>query len=374
MASGPEVEAIQAMNGIIIASLIAGTIAFGLTALAIVGGEPLARRFRLLDVPGGRKDHHAATPVTGGPAIILGIAVPCLLFLPLSPAVVGLLAAGFILIVVGLLDDLYDVPWYLRLAAQCGATIVMIVVGDVRVELLGEFFSRPNIVISPLLVVPLTVLATVGLINALNMCDGVDGLAGLQSLCALILLVAAAFYSGNTVLAQGLIVIVGGILAFLMFNMRTPWHPRARAFLGNSGSAFLGLIIAWSCFRLTQDVAHPVTPVLAPFFVAPPVIDCLVLMARRVAHGKSPFSADRTHMHHILLDAGFRPTTVVFSLAAVSLVLGSLAAFARLFGLATYAFPVLFILVMAGYFAATYDTERAVAKLEGVRKAFTPTR
>lgn len=355
------------MNDLALTGLLAAALSFVLTVGVIYLGAPIARRFRLLDVPGGRKDHHAETPVTGGPAIILGITAPCLLILPLTPPVVGLLAAGIILIVIGLLDDLYDVPWYIRLSTQLGAALVMMFSGDVRVELLGEIFPQSNVIVSPLLVVPLTAVATVGLINALNMCDGVDGLAGLQVACGLAMLGAAAVYSGNFALAQGLIVILAGIAAFLTFNMRTPWHPRARAFLGNSGSAFLGLVIAWSCFRLTQDVAHPITPVLAPFFVAPPVIDCLVLMARRVSKRQSPFSADRTHMHHILLDAGFRPTTVVLLLAAVSLLLGVSASILRLVGVPTFVFPVLFISIMSAYFVATYDTDRAIRLLTKLR-------
>ena len=69
-------------------------------------------------------------------------------------------------------------------------------------------------------------------------------------------------------------------------------------------------MMAWAAFRLTQDPWHPVAPVLAPFLIAPPVIDCLVLMARRIMHRKSPFEADRTHMHHLMLHGGFSVTGV----------------------------------------------------------------
>jgi UDP-GlcNAc:undecaprenyl-phosphate GlcNAc-1-phosphate transferase len=117
-------------------------------------------------------------------------------------------------------------------------------------------------------------------------------------------------------------VITGAVVAYLAFNLRLPWRKRARIFLGNSGSAYLGLIIAWAVFRLTQNPVYPVTPILAPFLIAPPLIDCLVLIVRRLLHKRSPFHADRTHAHHLMLDGGFSVTGVVITLCVLSLSLG----------------------------------------------------
>ena len=85
----------------------------------------------------------------------------------------------------------------------------------------------------------------------------------------------------------------------------------------------LGLWIAWAAFRLTQTPGHPVTPVLAPFLIAPPVIDCLVLIVRRLRAGRSPFFfADRNHLHHLLMDAGLSSTSVVVVLTGLTLAIG----------------------------------------------------
>ena len=118
-----------------------------------------------------------------------------------------------------------------------------------------------------MLSVPFTGCANVGLIDAINMVDGADGLAGSLVLTALVMLVAACLYSGNEIMAQRVMIMVGAVSAFLWFNLRFPWRPHAKIFMGNAGSAFLGFVIAWVSFRLTQNPGHPVSPVLALWLI-----------------------------------------------------------------------------------------------------------
>lgn len=334
--------------------------AFSIVVALIYLLDPFARRVGLLDRPGGRKQHGAPTPVTGGLAIAIGTIVPALLLTPPNPQVVGLGIAAAILVVVGVLDDLLDIRWQWRILAQTAAALAIAFVGDVRVEQIGPVFGLGRADLG-MLSIPFTVLATVGLINALNMADGIDGLAGSMALCALVMLVAAALYAGNRDLANGLILMVGAVSGFLAFNLRHPWRARARIFLGNSGSAYLGLIIAWAAFRLTQNPGHPVSPVLAPFLVAPPVIDCLVLMARRALHGQSPFAADRGHMHHLMLDGGFSVTSAVLTLSGASLLLGLGAGMALKADLPHPLFVGLYCAMTAAYFAFSHNPGRAAA-------------
>ena len=165
---------------------------------------------------------------------------------------------------------------------------------------------------------PFTVFATVGIINAINMIDGADGLAGLLVFSALLMLTAAAVYSGNVVIAERTIIMAGAVGAFLFYNMRFPWRNGASVFMGNAGSAFLGFVIAWISFRLTQGPSHPVSPVLALWFVPIPIMDCLVLVLRRLRLKKSPFIADRNHIHHLMLEAGFGQTHAAIALSLFS--------------------------------------------------------
>ena len=329
--------------------------------------DPIARRIGLLDHPGGRKDHAQPTPVTGGLAIAIGTILPALLLTHLTPQLAGLGVAALILLVTGVIDDLYDIRWQIRILAQVAAGLSIALIGHVQVEQIGPIFGLGPLALGSLSI-PFTVLATVGLINALNMADGVDGLAGSMCLCALIMLIAASVYAGNRDLTYGLTLIAGAVTGFLAFNLRTPWRKRAGLFLGNSGSAYLGLVIAWAAFRLTQNPIYPVTPVLAPFLIAPPVIDCLVLLARRSLHRRSPVAADRTHVHHLMLDGGFSPTAVVMVIAAVSFTFGLGAAVALLADVPIPLFPVAFLAFTAAWLAFTWREDRAIRLFAALKR------
>lgn len=134
-------------------------------------------------------------------------------------------------------------------------------------------------------------------------------------------------------------------------------------FLGNGGSMLLGFIIAWTSVRLTQNPAHPVSPVLGPWTLALPLIDCVTLMFRRWRQGRSPFAADRHHMHHMLLDAGFSATRVVLVLAGLSLLLGLGAALALKLGVYRPLLVLVFLVLLAAWYAFSSDYARAVARL-----------
>ncbi|SFN47822.1 MraY family glycosyltransferase [Dokdonella immobilis] len=290
--------------------------------------NPVASRLDLMDYPAGRKDHAEPTPVIGGLAMLIGVTLAALLTLPNIPSSVpGFVGAAGLLVIVGLIDDKYDLDWRLRILAQVLAALIMIHVGGVRVHYLGHLFGYDNVFLGSLSV-PFTVFATVGIINAINMVDGMDGLAGLLVLSALFMLSVAAAYSGNERVLSHALIAIGAVSAFLLYNIRHPWQRCAKSFMGNAGSAFLGLTIAWIAFRLTQNPGHPVTPVLALWMLPVPIMDCLVLIARRIKLGQSPFRADHNHIHHLMLEAGFKPTGAALTLAAFSCACGLVAALA----------------------------------------------
>ncbi len=300
----------------------AGLIAAALTLLVQWLLHPVAHRLDLLDHPKGRKDHSHPTPITGGLAMAVGILVTVWA----TPEVMGSAWIAFslastVLIVVGLLDDKYDLPWWLRIGAHVVAALIMALMGGVQIEQLGPVFGLGDTSLG-ILSLPFTVFATVGLINAINMIDGADGLAGSLVLTALVMLVAASLYAGNGVMADRVLIMVGAVAAFLWFNLRFPWQPRAKLFMGNAGSAFLGFVIAWVSFRLTQNPGHPVSPILALWLIPVPVMDTLVLMARRLRDGQSPFKADHNHIHHVLRGSGLSPMQKVVFLSVFSGVCG----------------------------------------------------
>lgn len=323
--------------------------------------KPIAWRLNLLDFPHGRKRHDVATPVTGGLAMTLGTIVGGLVAIrTVSPELTYLILGMALLLAVGLLDDLRDLRWWWRLLAQVLAALGLFYGGGVRVEQLGGVFGFPDLTLGPLSL-PLTVIATVGLINAINLIDGVDGLAGMLVLSALVMLSAAALYAGNGVLAGEVLILAGAVLGFLAWNLRVPGRTRAFAFMGNSGSALLGLAIAWVCFRLTQNPGHPVSPVLALWLLPVPVMDCLVLIVRRLREGRSPFSAGRDHIHHCMREAGWGPLGIATVLSGFSLFCGLAAGQAMRLDIPNPLILLAWIGMCVGWYWLSLRRERAVA-------------
>jgi UDP-GlcNAc:undecaprenyl-phosphate/decaprenyl-phosphate GlcNAc-1-phosphate transferase len=353
--------------------LLGAAVAFAITLVMQKALAPIARRLDLLDYPAGRKDHSHPTPVIGGLAMLIGVLLASAITLRvIDSSAMGFLMAAAVLATIGLLDDKYDVDWRLRILAQMLAALIMIYFGGVRVEYLGQLFGMANVELG-WLSIPFTVFATVGIINAINMVDGMDGLAGLLVISALIMLAGAALYSGNTPVFTHALIAIGAVAGFLLHNIRHPWQHRAKAFMGNAGSAFLGLSIAWIAFRLTQNPAHPVTPVLALWLVPIPIMDCLVLIARRIKLRQSPFAADRNHIHHLMLEGGFKPTRAAIALAIFSFACGLLAAIALRLHLSHNIILGAFLCLCISWYWITSKRDRAIAFFRGKRPSKRPT-
>ncbi len=341
--------------------LLAG-LPFVATALLIPLLKPFAVRLWLVDHPGDRKTHAAPTPLIGGGAIALGALATAPLLVPITRDVAALGVATLLMLSIGTLDDRYNVNWPLRIVAQAVAALAIFGLGGVQVESIGNALGFSGHTLG-VLSLPFTILATVGIANAINWADGVDGLAGSLSLATFFMLICTAIYAGNAALVDDLIVMAGCVAAFLAYNLRTPWRPRASVFLGN-GAEILGLWIAWASFKLTQTASHPVTPVLAPFLIAPPVIDCLVLIVRRLHAGRSPFSADRNHLHHHLVDAGVSTTGVVVLLVGLTLGVGFAAANARLVHVPEPVFPVVYLAAASSYYFLSRRTNGSLSLVQ----------
>lgn len=330
--------------------------------------KPVALRLNLLDHPRGtRKFHEAPTPVTGGLAMTLAVLLGgAAVVTTMSPSILALVLGMGLLLAVGVLDDLHDLRWWWRILAQVAAALALVYVGGVRVEQLGGVFGFPELTLGALSV-PLTVVATVGLINAINLIDGSDGLAGSLVLAAFLMLSAAALYAGNAGLAGETLVLAGAVGGFLLWNFRLPGRSCAAAFMGNSGSALLGLAIAWVCFSLTQNPGHPVSPVLALWMLPVPVMDCLVLIVRRVREGRSPFSAGRDHIHHCMREAGWGPMGIAVVLTGFSLLCGLVAGQAMRLDVPNMLILAAFGAMCVGWYWLSARRRRAVAVFGGLR-------
>ena len=344
---------------------------FVVTSLVLWLLKPVAHRFNLLDHPAGRKDHQEPTPVIGGVAMFIGFLLAFVAVDQVNETMTAFAVASLLLVVVGLYDDKHDMRWYWRILAQVIASLILIYWGGVRVEQLGSLFGFDETTLG-VLSVPFTIFATVGLVNAVNMIDGADGLAGSLGLAALVMLAAASIYAGNMVLASRVLILAGALAGFLVWNVRLPWRPRAHAFLGNAGSALLGLVIAWVCFRLTQNPSHPVNPVLTLWLLPVPVMDCLVLIVKRLRERRSPFSAGRDHIHHLMQDAGFGPTRAAMWLTVFSLVCGLVVGQAMRLDVPNPILLIMFVMLCAAWLWLSSNRVRAIAffsRLRGVPRS-----
>jgi UDP-GlcNAc:undecaprenyl-phosphate GlcNAc-1-phosphate transferase len=322
--------------------------------------QPLAVRFGLTDKPAGRKQHEVPTPMHGGLTILLVLVTTAVMFHDITSAQAwSFYLAGGLLMLVGVADDLKDLNWRWRIGAQVLAALGMIYVGGVSVQQLSDVVGVENLLLG-WLAIPVTVFVVVGVINALNMADGVDGLAGSQALVSLLLFCAFALYAGNYLAAERLLAVAGAVVGFLAWNLRRPGLSRAEVFLGDAGSMLLGFIIAWTAVRLSQSPEHPVSPVLGPWTIALPLVDTCSLILRRLREGRSPFAADRNHLHHLMLDAGYSPTRIVLGGMLVSLLLGLGAALALKLGLPRPLLVLLFLVLIAAHYRLTSHRERAV--------------
>ncbi|MCP3999701.1 MAG: undecaprenyl/decaprenyl-phosphate alpha-N-acetylglucosaminyl 1-phosphate transferase [Gammaproteobacteria bacterium] len=294
--------------------------------------RPLAKAIGLVDIPSGRKNHAGNIPLIGGLAIFFGVLISIFVhekFIPSEALTTSPLPsfflAGFILLVVGALDDYRPMPASVRLLAQVIASLVMIYGGGTVLTDLGYLSFNSTPLALGMLAVPFTVFACLGVINAMNMCDGLDGLSGSMALIALL-----GFGIANTLWGdmgnQYLIVAFAACVAsFLMFNLRTLWFSNAWVFLGDAGSMFLGMALSWMAISLSQGAERAITPASALWFLMLPVYDAVCMMVRRILKKHSPFAADREHLHHIFLLAGFsvgETVTLMSGIAVAGVVVG----------------------------------------------------
>ena len=260
---------------------LAVALAFALlvTLLFILALRPVALAIGLVDIPGGRKAHHSRTPVIGGAAMYLGFLFGGM-FLEVVPAFNSLLMGASLLIVVGMIDDRFELPTSVRFIAQTCAVLVMIYGAGLKLDNIGSplFFDFELGTFA----VPFTILVTLTVINAFNIIDGIDGLAGGVAFVALGFM--AIFSIGSNILGV-ILLLMAVIAAFLICNLPIRINWQVKCFMGDAGSTFLGFSVAWLGISLSQGASGPMSAVTGLWLVAVPIYDVFTSMLRRVAKG-----------------------------------------------------------------------------------------
>lgn len=292
------------------------TIAFFVTMIFMIALRPFATSVGLLDRPGGRKRHVGDVPIIGGIAIFLGLAFGLSVLPAAYPYIVYLGIAGGLLVVIGVIDDKYNLPPSIRLITQIVAVLIMVFGADLRLENIGNPFGFGVIHLGPFSLI-FTILITISILNAFNLVDGVDGLAGTLAVLAL----SACAVIGGYQSPMSLIALVAAasIAGFLFFNLPMQHNRRVRSFMGDAGSTFVGFIIAWVLLSGSQGVGATVSPVIFLWFVALPVFDLFTCFVKRSLKGYSPFRPGRDHFHHILARGGMSAPVVLCVLGGIQL-------------------------------------------------------
>jgi UDP-GlcNAc:undecaprenyl-phosphate GlcNAc-1-phosphate transferase len=279
--------------------------AFVVTLITIPPIISLIKKYKLYDLPNARKEHKTPVPTMGGIAIIAGMMTALLLWFPftLQTPQIFFFFSMTILFGLGIMDDLKDLSAKYKFIIQVGLA-ALIALSGIRITSFDGLFGIHDLPVTAQYT--FTILAIVGITNAFNLIDGIDGLAGGLGFMSLVTLGMFLTMNGDVNTALIAFALAGGILAFLYFN----FNP-ARIFMGDTGSLLLGFVVSVLAIRLMQVNIASASPVLphAPVFVLGivliPVFDTLRVFAVRIWKGKSPFAADKTHIHHLLTNAGY---------------------------------------------------------------------
>lgn len=256
---------------------------------------------KLVDHPGGRKQHESSVPLVGGPAIFLACAISLYVwgvpneFYGMAVAVTGL----FIL---GLLDDRFDVSAKIRLFSQT-ILIASALYWD------NNWISSIQISESYTLQFswfqyPLTIIYILGLTNAINMLDGLDGLSSGISLIILGFIISISSIALASDITLISLCLFGAVLGFWAYNYRFSWRKKASVFMGDSGTMLLGFLLPFLAIKLSNVAPSEAPKSILLWLFAIPIWDICAVVIKRIREKKSPLQAGREHVHHVLMRAG----------------------------------------------------------------------
>ncbi|CAD7044345.1 UDP-phosphate alpha N-acetylglucosaminyltransferase [Pseudorhizobium endolithicum] len=304
--------------------LIIHTLAtFSLVVSIILVLRRLSAKLELIDRPDGiRKQHRGQVPLCGGIAIVAAFALTTFLTDRATNFAPAFWIALTSLAVLGVADDRRPLPALFRFFVQLAVAVLLVASVPVDPLLLDLPFVESAFGLLPLISLVGT-LFIVGLVNAWNMMDGVDGLAGGAAAVALVWLLLVAAHTDAMAIAEAMETLLICICGFLVFNMRSPWRIRASVFLGDAGSMALGLAIAYVILALATG-SSPVSFIALLCIVVVPITDTLSLIIRRLHASRSPMSADRWHLHHLLIDHGMSSASTTWTILLISAFCGAI--------------------------------------------------
>ncbi|MCG2614414.1 undecaprenyl/decaprenyl-phosphate alpha-N-acetylglucosaminyl 1-phosphate transferase [Terrimonas sp. NA20] len=329
--------------------LLTASVAFIISFLAIPVVLQIAEQKKLYDIPDERKVHAHAVASLGGVGIFGGFLLASLLSIQgyLNPEFQYFFAAAIVIFFLGLKDDLVVLSASKKIIGQVIAASILIHLGGIRINSMHGLFGINEL--PQAFDLALSYLTVIVVINSFNLIDGVDGLAG--SLGVLTMLVFGTYFYTIHFQAYALLAFAlgGSLVAFLIFN-----HPPAKIFMGDSGSLMIGLINAIMVIKFINVAGNPAVRVPLDSSVAIgvsiliiPLLDTLRVFGIRIFNGRSPFTPDRNHIHHLLLARGLGHAGVTLTCVAVNIFFIVLAYTLRSFG-STIVLAIMLVIGLGG--------------------------
>ncbi|HHX23034.1 MAG TPA: undecaprenyl/decaprenyl-phosphate alpha-N-acetylglucosaminyl 1-phosphate transferase [Thermoanaerobacterales bacterium] len=317
----------------------------------------LAWKIGAIDVPGdARRVHKKPMPRLGGLAIYIAFIMAGLITLPLkSPSVKGILLGSTIIVIIGILDDIYDLPAKVKLVGQIAAAGILVLFG-----------TKVNLLTNPLggmfvlgkLAIPATLFWVVGITNTLNFIDGLDGLAaGVAAIAAFtMMLVNLSLEQASGTLVMALL--AGAAIGFLPYN----FNP-AKIFMGDTGAMFLGFVLAAQAIEGAVKSATAMALIIPILALGLPIFDTAYAILRRFVNGKPLMQADKGHVHHRLLAIGLSQKQAVVYMYLISISLGIcsvvLARLGMKQGIIAFALVISMLLISVRYINITLEAKKS---------------
>lgn len=266
-------------------------ISFILSSIFIQMIKKSSNRFNLVDIPNSRSTHKQITPRGAGIGMVMSILLVFIFFnLSLFQSYIWTFIAISFIFGMGIWDDMHNVKPKMKFVIIIIATI-FIFFDNITIETLGVYFGF-NLYLG-YAALPFTILAVVGFTNSFNLIDGLDGLSGGIGLIIMSSLAYIGYEYGDDFILILSLITLASLASFLLFN----WSP-ASIFMGDSGSLTMGFIISLLSIKSLEYI-HPITIL---YIAAIPILDTIIVFVRRIRSGHSPFDADKSHIHHILLN------------------------------------------------------------------------
>lgn len=318
--------------------------AFIIAFLLTCAFTPLAKKFAYfigaIDVPKDeRRVHKKPIPLLGGLSIYLSFLVGAIIFVPKTSHIVGLLIGSTIIIIVGILDDKYELSAIAKLFGQLIAAIVVMLYG-MRINVVSNPFG--DSINLGLWAYPITLIWIIAITNTLNLIDGLDGLAaGVAGIASFSLFIVSLLNDRN-VAAILTIIVAGSALGFLPFN----FNP-AKIFMGDTGALLLGFILSVISVEGAIKGAAAIAIIVPVLVLGLPIFDMVVSIIRRAIKGMPIMQADKGHIHHRLLDMGMSQRQAVIYMYIACIVLGISAIVVSMGNTITDFLVVSFVLLLA---------------------------